>query len=357
MSFGWSGSDVFLLVQLAWKIIENTRKACGEYKELARETLRLHTVLQRLEQEVAKPESPINQPGESSKEQLERIASDCEDVLKQLDKTVTKYASLGERKRSVRTAWQKMRFGNSHMADLGHLRSILTLYTSEMLFYLNLISMSTAGRIEEQMKEDKGVLREIKIAVEKKTAHTVLGGDQEGSGLTDYVDHDTRFWRSLRRDLINDGLPSSVIHKHKHLIKEYVKELGARGVLDDPASKETSHPQHDIHADPETTKEIKELPGTEDDDGTSSQSTSSSVDVSDNRKSDCSTSSRSKSHCSTTHQPLLRVKHTSMRRSEPMPVDRIRPRNAGPLEISSSDHQPSPKLKQPSIRRPQRRHQ
>ncbi len=60
MSFGWSGSDVFLLVQLAWKIIENTRKACGEYKELARETLRLHAVLQRLEQEVAKPESPSN---------------------------------------------------------------------------------------------------------------------------------------------------------------------------------------------------------------------------------------------------------------------------------------------------------
>ena len=196
MSFGWSGSDVFLLAQLAWNTVQNSRKACGEYDELTREALRLHAVLQRLEQEVAKSESPLNRPGETSKEQLQRIATDCEVVLRQLDKIVAAYASLSEEKRSARKIWQRVRFGNGQMADLGDLRSKMTLYTSEMLLYLNLVSMSTVGRIEQRMDRDGGVLREIKIAVEKKTAHTVLcGGSREGSVLTTYADDDAKFWR------------------------------------------------------------------------------------------------------------------------------------------------------------------
>ncbi|CAD6574136.1 MAG: hypothetical protein ASARMPREDX12_006397 [Alectoria sarmentosa] len=261
MSFGWSGGDVFLLAQLAWRTFQNSQKACGEYDELTREALRLHAVLQRLEQEVAKPESPINRPGETSKEQLERIATDCELVLKQLDNIVTAYASLSDEKRSARKIWQRVRFGNGQMADLGDLRSKLVMYTSEMLLYLNLVSMSTVGRIEQRMDRNGGVLRDIKIAVEKKTAHTVLcGGNREGSVLTAYADDDTGFWRGLRRDLIKDGLPSAAIHKHKHLIKEYVKELGARGILDEDLSEANDPQQLDVHANGEIKEEVQELP-------------------------------------------------------------------------------------------------
>ena len=260
MSFGWSGSDVFLLAQLAWNTVQNSRKACGEYDELTRETLRLHAILKRLEQEVDKSDSPINRPGDTSKEQLELIASDCEHVLKQLDKMVAAYAALSEEKRSARKIWQKVRFSNGQMADLGDLRSKVILYTSEMLFYVNLVSMDTVGRIEQQMTRDGGVLRDIKIAVEKKTAHSVLSGvNVEGSILTRYADDDTGFWRALRRELVKEGLPSATIHKHKHLIKAYVKELGTRGVLDDGHS-EGNNEQHDSNANPEMLEEIHEPP-------------------------------------------------------------------------------------------------
>ena len=247
MSFGWSGGDVFLLTRLAWKTFQNSRKACGEYDELTREAFHLHAVLQRLEQEVAKPSSLINRPGETYKEQLERIATDCEAVLKQVDKITTAYAALSDDKRSARKTWQRVRFGNDQMADLGDLRSKLTLYTSEMLLYLNLVSMSTVGRIEQRMVRDGGVLQDIKIAVEKKTAHTVLcGGNREGSILTTYTDDDTGFWKGLRRDLIKDGLPSAAIHKHKHLIKKYIKELGDRGILDDHSSQAFNQQEYGI---------------------------------------------------------------------------------------------------------------
>lgn len=207
-----------------------------------------------------KSDSPINRPGDTSKEQLELIASDCEHVLKQLDRMVAAYAALSEEKRSARKIWQKVRFSNGQMADLGDLRSKVILYTSEMLFYVNLVSMDIVGRIEQQMTRDGGVLRDIKIAVEKKTAHSVLSGvSVEGSILTGYADDDTGFWRALRRELVKEGLPSAAIHKHKHLIKAYVKELGTRGVLDDGCS-EGNNEQHDSDANPEMLEEIYEPP-------------------------------------------------------------------------------------------------
>ncbi|CAF9935778.1 hypothetical protein IMSHALPRED_010346 [Imshaugia aleurites] len=259
MSFGWSGSDVFLLAQLAWNTVQNARKACGEYDGLTRETMRLHAMLQRLKQEVAKSDSPVNRPGDTSKEQLECIASDCEVVLKLLDKMVAGYVALSEEKRSTRKIWQKIRFSNGQMADLGDLRSKVILYTSEMLFYVNLISMGTVGRIEQQMNRDGGVLKDIKIAVEKKTAHSVLSGpDTECSILTKYADDDAGFWRGLRRELVREGLPSVVIHKHKHLIKAYVKELGARGVLDDSYSGEKDE-EHGSDASSGMSEETHEL--------------------------------------------------------------------------------------------------
>ena len=236
---------MFLLTQLAWNTIQNARKACGEYDQLTRETLRLHTILQRLEQEVAKSDSPVNRPGDTSKKQVEHIASDCGNILEQLDKIVADYAALTEEKRSARKIWQKVRFGNGQVVYLSDLRSKITLYTSEMLFYMNLVTMGSVGRIEQQMTKDGGVLNDIKIAVEKKTAHSVLSGTNvEGSMMTRYNDDDTSFWRSLRRELVKEGLPSAAIHEHKHLIKEYVKELGARGVLDD-GSPQKNDEQHD----------------------------------------------------------------------------------------------------------------
>ena len=367
MSFGWSGSDVFLLTRLAWNTVRNSRKACGEYDDLTRETSRLYAVLQRLEQEVAKQESPINRPGETSKEQLERIAIDCKVVLTKLNKIVTAYASLGEEKRSVHKIWQKVRFGNGQLVDLREIRFKLMSYTSEMILYLNLVSMGTVGRIEQRMSRDEGVLRDIKIAVEKNTAHTTLGGNQEGSVWTSYTGDDIGFWRGLRRDLIKDGLPSAAIHKHRHLIRNYVKELGARGILDVSPSIERDQPPQAVHSesgiverfeqdfneqyhgdltypnhaeDIDASFSVVSYPGN--DHGPSSQFRLSGVDISRNRDSNDSLHSRCEVHHSATSQWPLEAKNSSKSRSETMPVDRMRPGNPVPLKSSNRDYPKAP---------------
>ena len=67
MSFGYSVGDIVSLVQLAWKTVQNSRKACGEHDEFTQEASSLHVVLQRLEKETSKSDSPINRPGDTYK--------------------------------------------------------------------------------------------------------------------------------------------------------------------------------------------------------------------------------------------------------------------------------------------------
>lgn len=248
MSFGYSVGDAILLTQLAWTVVQNSRKACGEHDELTREFLSLHAVLQRLEIEVAKPESPINRPGGKCSEELEVVVDGCQWVLRILDQTLEKYNALSETERSTRKLWQKIKFGNGAMMDLTELRSKMTFHTSSLSLLLKTVSLGTIGRIEQQMDDAGGDLKEIKNTVNGITAHLTTKGHSEGSVLTTYPDDEKAIWKEFCRELIEDGFSSSVIHEHKDLVKAYVKELASWGLLDDEDLFE-SNPQ-EYFADP-----------------------------------------------------------------------------------------------------------
>jgi len=234
MSFGWSASDVAALTQVAWRVVQNARKACGEYEELTREAFGLHIVLRRLEKEIAKPESLLNKPGDTCGGELETIASDCRRVLGILDKVLEKYGALSEKERSLRKLWQRVRLGNGEMMNLNNLREKVTYYTSVLGLYLNMVSVGSMGRVEKQMEEAGGDLKEVKSAVNTVTAHLLAKSTREGSTLTSYTSDDKSVWKEFRRTLVKQGFSSSFLHKHKATIQAYFEELGSRGILDEP---------------------------------------------------------------------------------------------------------------------------
>ena len=242
MSFGYSAGDAILLTQLAWTVVQNSRKACGEHDELTREVLSLHVVLQRLEHEVAKPESLINRPGGTCGEELEVIVGGCRRVLRILDQILEKYNALSETERSGRKLWQKIKFGNGTMMDLADLRSKMTFHASALSLLLNMVSLGTMGRVEQQINNAGGDLKEIKQVVNGITAQLMTRSNHEGSILTAYADDDKAVWKDFRRELVAEGFSSSVIDKHKYLIKAYIRELGARGLLDDQEPQATNAP-------------------------------------------------------------------------------------------------------------------
>ncbi|KAL9633637.1 MAG: hypothetical protein Q9204_003313 [Flavoplaca sp. TL-2023a] len=241
MSFGWSASDIALLVKLAYKTTQGARAACGEYDELTRETSSLHTILNRLSLEVAKPDSSINRQKSYGRE-LESIGTGCQEVLTQLDKILVKYNALSEQERSARRLWKKIRFGSGVVADVAELRSRVTCYISALSLLLNVVSVGTIGAVEKKMDQAGGDLRDIKTAVNKITAHYLSTERREGSVLTAYTNDDRDAWRELRRSLVKSGFRDSLVRKHMNTIMAYVKELGDRGVLDEIHSDEADLP-------------------------------------------------------------------------------------------------------------------
>ncbi len=233
MSFGCSISDVITLIQLVRNTVRNSQKACGEHDEVTREVSGLHIVLKRLQREVAKPESPVNKPGDSFREEIEVIAGGCRRAIRILDQVLEKYNALSETERSGRKLCQKVKFGNGQMADLADFRSKILYYTSAISLLLNMVSIGAMGSVERQMNEAGGDIKDIKQAVNGITAHLIAKDRSEGSILTTYQGDDKAIWKEFRRELIEDGFSSSVIGEYKHLIKAYIRELGDRGLLDD----------------------------------------------------------------------------------------------------------------------------
>ncbi|KAF8854259.1 hypothetical protein BDZ45DRAFT_557340, partial [Acephala macrosclerotiorum] len=235
MSFGYSIGDGIALVQLAYRVLQGARQACGEHDDLTREVSSLHKVLERLQRELANPESLLNRANDDRRSELDEHGRGCESVLRVMDAIVTKYNKLTDKngKGTAKRLWQKVKFGNGEMRDLAEIRIKLSTYTAAINMSLNLCSLGSQGRVEKELN-DVGVklggsLDGIRVKIDWIAANmTARSGD--GIVWTLYENDDREFWRQLRRELVKEGYHSSVLHRHKGLLKSYVAELGQRGV-------------------------------------------------------------------------------------------------------------------------------
>jgi hypothetical protein len=238
MSFGFSIGDFVQLTQLAWSVVQNTRKAVGAHGDLLREVTSLHLVLSRLSLEVQNPASLLNQTHDGRRDELLLLRRHCARRLRVLAQILDKYNALDDEKRKA-TKFTKfchrVRFGNGEMQDLGEIRGEIAAYTSALTLFLNLISMGSHGRVESLMEKQGGELSKMRQSlnwlVAEEQARSRPNG--EGSILTSYAEDDTKVWKEFRRGLIEEGFKSGVIERHGKIIKEYIMELGTRGALDD----------------------------------------------------------------------------------------------------------------------------
>lgn len=239
MSFGISIGDFIVLTQLASDVVQGARRACGAHDELTREVTSLHIVLRQLEREVGKPHSILNSNDDDRKIELITLADHCQKSLKVLSNILDKYNGLSEEKRLVTKLWKRVQFANGEMQDLSKLRLELSTHTNVITLFLNLLSVGSLGKVEEQMVSQGEELRAVRRSVNWVTASLqASAGHGEGSILTSYTDDDKGFWKDFRRKMVKEGHTSRVIRKHETLIMNYVKELGDRGALDELSTLE-----------------------------------------------------------------------------------------------------------------------
>jgi hypothetical protein len=232
MSFGFGISDIALLIQLAWSTFDGAKRACGEHDDLTKEVLSLHSILNHLHSEVRNPDSLINLAEENRRTELHNHLRGCGRHLRRMNSVITKFNALPDEERSGRQLWQRIRFGSGAVKDVADIRLKMSTYTTAISITMHLLSLGSQGRVERRLIRQGGALtgitESINLLVAKLTASS-----PESSIMTTYLNDDKSFWRALRRELVEDGYPSRVIQGHKDLIQDYVRELGARGVLDD----------------------------------------------------------------------------------------------------------------------------
>lgn len=239
MSFGFSIGDFVTIGQLAYSIVQKSRKACGAHHELTREVTSLHIVLQRLQREVEDPNSLINRIDDGRREELGTIIKGCGRILKVVDQVLVKYNGMSEEKRGVTRFKLKVQFGNGEMKDIAKIRQELATYTNAITLFLNLLGLGSQGKVEHYMERSGEELQELRQSLNWITATLQANsGDREGSLLTSYGDDDKAIWKEFRRELLKEGFSSDELRIHKSLIKDYVMELGARGALDIPDTEE-----------------------------------------------------------------------------------------------------------------------
>jgi len=229
MSFNCGIKENIGVSRLVSNVVSNCRKACGEHDVLTRDVVSMHVVLRRLKEEALKPGSLLNHEDDDRKEDLEPSIEGCSGVLAILDNMLEKYNALDEKEKVGKRLWSKIKLGNGEMQDLGEVRVEISTYASAITLQLNLVSMGSQGRVEQQISN---ALPEIREALNWITAKLSRGN--EGSILTSYSGDDKGVWRELRRGLVLEGFASPHIKQHKTIIMDYIKELGERGLLDDP---------------------------------------------------------------------------------------------------------------------------
>jgi len=145
-SFGYGIGDIVLLTKLAWEVVQNSRKACGEYNELTQQVTSFSTLLNQIHNEAKKSECLLALP--SRKAELDIILLPCQTVLDTLNQILKKYNALpaGDKPHGgLAVFWQRVRFGNSEMQDLSTLREKMIACMSVISIYQNMLFFRQNG--------------------------------------------------------------------------------------------------------------------------------------------------------------------------------------------------------------------
>ena len=117
MSFGYSVGDILAISKLAWDVYNVYKDAPDKFRNISDEIKSLHIIVDS-DSLKAKFQDPNLTLGE--RERLREILQGCTNVLKDLDKLLIKYRSLGSPQGSSTSsqALHRVKWGQENIAEL-----------------------------------------------------------------------------------------------------------------------------------------------------------------------------------------------------------------------------------------------
>lgn len=218
MSFGIGAGDLITIGTLAWRLYKNCKDSSDEFKRIAGEVAGLHVVLKETEEYIE--ESKGLSPSRDAR--LAVLVDGCKDVLRDLEKLLVSYESLGTQ---AQRTWDRMKWG---LQDLSHVRDGIITNTTLLTAFNSTLANSSTARIEKRL--DK-FIKEVRAGLREGSVVTT-------STVADTIDSE-EVWHQLRRELEDVGISASVVEENHGYISNWLKEAISNGMLDemDPASR------------------------------------------------------------------------------------------------------------------------
>ena len=232
-----SARDLQELFQLAWKVVDSCRQACGEREPLTKEVTSLLGVVSQLQREAEKPNSSLRRQDGVSRDELKSTIRGCRKLLRALDQFLAKYA-LSHRKGSIRKGLF-LKFGNGDVLSMGDVLEELSVHKAALLLNLRLLTPSSRGSVGWSLgKKFPGMQQSVHWTMAK------INSSHDGSSQSSsYSEDEKTVWKEIQKGLVKDGWPRHDVKKHRKAIKEYIKNLSWSDAFDEtpPSSNPSLH--------------------------------------------------------------------------------------------------------------------
>lgn len=236
MSFGYSVSDLVSTTALAWKIYKACKDSSSEFKNISSEVVTLHIVLKEVHDSLICQRLTQHQEAE-----LESVGKGCNDVLKDLEKLLKKYGSVGTAK-SLRV-WDRMKWGLEDVKSMrDRLISNTTMLSAFNTAFLQCVYNPDFLPSSTRLTGVFSSFSQARIEAKLNTLITNNGARNRDSRISihtlDSLSTDDReTWRQLRRNLQDIGISVQALKQHRRFIVSWLEEavrVGAlEGVVDD----------------------------------------------------------------------------------------------------------------------------
>lgn len=228
MSFGVSVGDIITVISLAKDTVQHCRHAPNDFAEASRVSQSLYLVLEGVKTKYQNPDSPLHKDDRTRMDFAIHFKN-CERSLKPLAGLIGKHKRLATS--NIRII-DRARFPKK---DYLEYRGNLVFYTARLSEFLQMVGLSSLGRIEQKIEDMKDELPILMSKLDRMCAEFRIVGDRE-SLLSDHTDDEKSVWKSFRSKLNEAGFTSNVLREHEAAIFLRIRELTKCGLLDTDGS-------------------------------------------------------------------------------------------------------------------------
>ena len=217
--------EIRALIERVSIIRDTIREICDVQNDFTREADNLYRILRRLQQEIARDNSPLNRNDDTRRDNLKRFSDDCLQKLDESDQFLGRCRGYHDLKAEILQAEGKIPLSDTD-------REVLRKFQADFIYYAFHISHLTVKASMDCLEEAKDLIDNgsstLRYTVNVITARLLAGNELSISTLAADPRGDYTLWEEVSYTLRQEGFADSFTKKHRRSILAYIKALERR---------------------------------------------------------------------------------------------------------------------------------